>query len=179
MAAASSADVVVNYRSRNNIHYVFSDRDELGPILQSLLGYAFKFLGASGEVRIRHERLHANRYDDRTDLVRVAIQVCGKGISEEMLQAISDSFQSMTELLDGKSHSQLDLNLSRCREFFRSTGGNLWIRAELQEGLFFHFSLPLAKEIEIKHRLRPGAVSRVKVVSEATPKLDASMKTEA
>jgi len=142
-------DISIRYQTCRSIYYVLTSKTELRDCLQSLLQDAANLAGKGGEVRVRQKRIRGNRYTDTTDYVRITIRVCGRGISEDMLRAISDRFEQIGKSLNSDAPGGPALRAAFCRDFVRRAGGNIWLKGKLGQGLDIHIMLPLLMEIKL------------------------------
>lgn len=160
-------NTILDYRSPKVIHYVCSNRRKLIEVLRRLFYYAVKIAGNQGRVLVEQKRIRGNRHNDARDFVKVSIRICGRGLSQEMLQAISDRLQQMNDSLACRRPPMNRFTLSTCKDFIRSAGGNIWVKGKPGSGLDFHLTIPMLKEIELKTRKRARRSETVKVIPPA------------
>ncbi len=108
------------------------DRGRVEQVLSNLLGNAFKFTPANGQVEI----ILKSRERD----VQITIQDNGPGINPDQLPRIFDKFwQEKSTARQGTG-----LGLSIAKAFVEAQGGRIWVESEVGRGAQFHFTLPVA-----------------------------------
>ena len=106
-------------------------------ILWNLIGNDLKYALPFGPVRVRFFR--------KGDFVCVEFADEGQGMSKhEMARAFDRYYRAKTVLESGKGG--FGIGLCTAREFARSMGGDLTVRANSPHGCVFTLSLPAAKE---------------------------------
>lgn len=113
---------------------VIADRERFQQILVNLLTNAAKFSDHGGPVSVRCEV--------RDHLVAIVVADKGKGIGEDMLEAIFEPFvqvsTGLTRTADGSG-----LGLAISRELARLMGGDVTVESAAGEGSTFTLTLPL------------------------------------
>jgi len=116
---------------------VYGDTARLTQILTNLVGNAYKYTPAGGEVRVhayvRHQMMH------------VAVVDTGIGIAPENQQKIFDRFYRVEDDPAVYEVSGTGLGLAISLSLIQMHGGNIWLDSQLGEGSIFTFSLPLAE----------------------------------
>ncbi|MGK2960914.1 MAG: sensor histidine kinase [Gemmatimonadaceae bacterium] len=114
---------------------VTADRDRFQQILVNLLTNAAKFSDHGGPVTVRCEI--------RDHLLAIVVADEGKGIGEDMLEAIFEPFvqisTGLTRTADGSG-----LGLAISRELARLMGGDVTVESVAGEGSTFTLTLPLS-----------------------------------
>lgn len=107
------------------------DRDRMVQVLANLITNAIKFTDGGGAITVRSERAE--------DALRVSVLDTGKGISEDMLDAVFERFWQV-----GKSdHRGLGLGLYISKCIVDAHGGRIWVESKLGAGSAFHFTIPV------------------------------------
>ncbi len=160
-----SQNIILTYDTNRHVHYVLANKEGLTETMVSLLKNAMQLAGKGGEVAVEQKRLRGNRFCDSSDLIKVSIRICGRGVSDGLLQNISARFKQMTESLNQQTPEPSPNRLSACKDFIRQTGGNIWVKSKLGHGLSFNFTLPLLREIRVRRSgSKNSRSSRVRVV---------------
>jgi CheY-like chemotaxis protein/two-component sensor histidine kinase len=129
---------------------VLVDPARVTQILNSLLSNALKFT-RSGEIRLR---LYAERVDEETAQLQIAVQDTGAGISLSDLSRVFDSFGRL-DASATESPGGAGLGLSFSRKLAEAMGGNLTVESEFGVGSIFSLIAPV-KVLRWTH-LDPGA----------------------
>jgi len=147
--AISNAMVLVRERAQthgiglarevdNAVGEIRADERKFKQILLNLLSNAVKFTPDGGLVTVRAA------IDG--DMMRVAVQDTGVGISAEDQLVVFDEFKQVGRHYTNK-HEGTGLGLSLTRRFVELHGGSLWLQSEPGVGSTFTFTIPI----------RPGA----------------------
>jgi len=129
---------------------VLVDPARVTQILNSLLSNALKFT-RSGEIRLR---LYAERVDEETAQLQIAVHDTGAGISLSDLSRVFDSFGRL-DASATESPGGAGLGLSFSRKLAEAMGGNLTVESEFGVGSIFSLIAPV-KVLRWTH-LDPGA----------------------
>jgi signal transduction histidine kinase len=79
------------------------------------------------------------RHDDRS--VEVFVRDSGKGIGEQEMDRLFEPF--FTTKSDG-----MGMGLAICRSIIRAHGGLIWVTPNEDKGCTFHFTIPIAQQVE-------------------------------
>lgn len=110
---------------------VVADEDQLGQLLQNLIGNALKFRGETApEVRVSAEAVDG--------AWSFAVSDNGIGIEPEYAEQIFEIFQR----LHGRgSYDGTGIGLAVCRKIVQRHGGRIWVDSRPGEGATFHFTI--------------------------------------
>ncbi len=117
---------------------VLADPARIGQIVNSLLSNALKFTTA-GEIRLC---VDAQRQDDDTARLRIAVHDTGAGIALSDLPRVFDSFGRLdSSATDSPNGAGLGLSFSR--KLAHAMGGELTVESELGVGSIFTLAAPV------------------------------------
>ncbi len=136
---------------------VLADPARIAQILNSLLSNAVKFTNV-GEIRLR---LRAERRDDDTALLHIAVHDTGVGIAASDLPRVCESFGR----LDATATYNLGgagLGLSFSRKLAGAMGGDLTVESELGVGSVFTLTAPVKVVLWARAVGESRAVERVR-----------------
>lgn len=116
---------------------VLGDAQQLGQLMQNLLGNALKFCHGAPDIAIQ-----AMRADDG-DMWTISVHDHGIGIAPRDVEHIFDMF--------GRLHSQGEyegsgIGLSVCKKIVEQHGGRMGVESEVDVGTTFSFTLPAYEE---------------------------------
>jgi signal transduction histidine kinase len=131
----SVADWVTEHGITLKVHdsslVVWGDRERLNRVIFNLVANAVKYSQAGDTIEI-----NAGVLDGYVELT-VADQ--GPGIPQEMLNAIFNRFQQVSN--DARARQGSGLGLAICREIVALHKGQIWATSEPGRGSIFHFTL--------------------------------------
>jgi len=117
---------------------VLADPGRIGQILNSLLSNALKFT-SQGEIRLC---LQADRLDDDTARLRLAVHDTGAGIGPMDLPRVFESFGRL-DASATESPGGAGLGLSFSRKLAQAMGGEMTVESELGVGSIFTLTAPV------------------------------------
>jgi len=85
-------------------------------------------------------RIHATRTDGKS---QVSVSDTGIGIPKDMLNRVFEGFYTTKP-------QGLGVGLDVCRSILESHGGSIWVESNPDQGVTFHFALPLAARAQPK-----------------------------
>jgi PAS domain S-box-containing protein len=118
---------------------VLADRDRIVQTLTNLLGNAIKFSHPEGVVRL-------DTAEQDTEVV-FTVTDHGRGIPEDMLEAIFERFQQV-DSSDARQKGGTGLGLAISRGIVERHGGRIWAESALGSGTTVHFSLPRSRRAQ-------------------------------
>lgn len=110
---------------------VVCDHGRTMQVLTNLVGNAVKFTPAGGNVSASAARIG--------DEVSFAVMDSGRGIPEDLLQAI---FERFWQAAGEEQRRGLGLGLYIAKSIVEAQGGRIWAESRMGEGSTFHFTLP-------------------------------------
>lgn len=113
---------------------VRADKDLIERVLQNLVGNAFKFTPAGGEVLVC-----AEIEPEIPDKLRISISDTGLGIPPEIRRNLFAKFVAGQQTERGSG-----LGLAFCRMVLEAHGERIWVSNTSEKGTTFTFTLPLA-----------------------------------
>lgn len=127
---------------------VWADFNRLIQIMTNFVSNANKYTGEGGTIAIRAE-VARNVWDSQgaPQVVHCTVSDTGIGMSEEDLaQLFVPYFRSE----DPRTREQpgTGLGLAITRGLVEQHGGRVWVESKLDEGTTFHFTIPLAVEVQ-------------------------------
>ncbi|MHC4132057.1 MAG: PAS domain-containing protein [Planctomycetota bacterium] len=134
-AEANQQNVDIKVRLAKDLPEVWLDVIEIEQVLMNLISNAFE---AMVEVPIKKRRLEIQTLLREDENILISIEDSGKGISEEEINKVFDSF--FTTKTGG-----LGIGLSLSRSIVESHGGRMWVKPN-RKGAIFQFTLPLKGE---------------------------------
>ncbi len=126
-----SISIIKNFSSDN---FINADKDMTSTIIRNLLSNAIKFTPEKGTITIS-----CNKTDNE---VFFAIKDSGRGISEEMIEAILSN-KTINSSFGTNNEKGSGIGLSVCKDFINSQNGTLSIISSLGNGAEFIVKLPL------------------------------------
>lgn len=127
----ADAKEVFIHNKNNRPVYVFADRDVLSLVLRNLISNAIKYTPPKGEVVIETV--------DHSDAVEVSVHDTGVGMTEDVLQKLSENNFYTTKGTANETGTGLGLML--CKEFLKKMGSKIYIESEYGKGSTFSFTL--------------------------------------
>lgn len=126
------------------IHKIISDYSKLKQIINNLLNNALKFT-EKGQISFGFE------LDIERNEIVVFVKDTGKGIADDKMKIIFNSFRQATEG-NIRVHQGLGLGLSISKKIVELLNGKIWVESIENSGSSFYFIIPLvfAKQEEIK-----------------------------
>ena len=113
---------------------VRADAEKLRQILVNLVGNAYKFTPAGGEITIE--------CDMRGELVAIIVRDTGRGVPADRLATIFDPFVQVDRHLNSDPRQGIGLGLSISRDLARGMNGALDVRSTVGDGSEFILTLP-------------------------------------
>ena len=113
---------------------VRADAEKLRQILVNLIGNAYKFTAAGGEIAIE--------CDVRETEVAITVRDSGRGIPADKLSTIFDPFVQIDRHLTHDARKGIGLGLSISRDLARGMNGELTVRSTLGVGSEFTLTIP-------------------------------------
>ncbi|MGC9394294.1 MAG: ATP-binding protein [Anaerolineae bacterium] len=117
-----------------DVPFVLADRELVERVLQNLMGNAFKFTSAGGEVTVR-----AGVEPEMPDKLCVSVCDTGPGIPPEIRRNLFTKFVAGQQTERGSG-----LGLAFCRMVLEAHGERIWVAETSEQGTTFTFTLPLA-----------------------------------
>jgi two-component system phosphate regulon sensor histidine kinase PhoR len=134
-----------------DLPFTLADRERMIQVLTNLLSNAIKYTPYGGEIMITavHEKQHK--------AVHITIQDTGLGIhADEQQRVFSKFFRS--EDSDVRDRPGTGLGLYITKSLIEKQSGHIWFDSRYGEGTAFHFTLPVASEIQEDGAERETAV---------------------
>lgn len=126
----------------NSIPNVIADKKRLIQILYNLLHNAMKFTD-EGVISIRADIQH--------DMAIIHIKDTGIGMSDETMSRIFQPYEQGDASITAMGGIGLGLNI--CKQLVEMHGGIMEVHSVLHEGSKFSFTLPLAKDSQVKQTI--------------------------
>ncbi len=117
-----------------DIPLVLADKELVERVLQNLMGNAFKFTPAGGEIAVR-----ATVESDMPDKLCISVSDTGPGIPPEIQRNLFTKFVAGQQTERGSG-----LGLAFCRMVLEAHGERIWVAQTSEQGTTFTFTLPLA-----------------------------------
>jgi signal transduction histidine kinase len=117
-----------------DVPLVLADRELVERVLQNLMGNAFKFTPAGGEVTVR-----AAVEPEMHDKLCISVSDTGPGIPLEIRRNLFTKFVAGQQNERGSG-----LGLAFCRMVLEAHGERIWVAETSEQGTTFTFTLPLA-----------------------------------
>nr|WP_300841511.1 ATP-binding protein [uncultured Acetatifactor sp.] len=124
--------------SRDTPEHLYGDSMKIRQVLTNLMTNAIKYTNAGGTVTLT---VSAVPMDEDHVRMQMGVSDTGKGIKEEDIEKLFDSFRRVDE----KSNTGIEgtgLGLSISQSYIRMMGGELLVESEYQKGSYFHFTIP-------------------------------------
>lgn len=107
----------------------------MNTVFRNLISNAIKFTKNKGTIYLHTET--------KSDMIEIAIQDTGIGMSKELLQKLFKLDQRISRLgTNGETSTGLGLIL--CKEFVEKNGGEIKVTSEEEKGTTFSFTIPLS-----------------------------------
>ena len=129
-------EVRVEQQTDHSDHVVMIDEIQIQQVLVNLIRNA---LDAMSQTERDQRTLKITTSRTADDLIKVSVCDTGKGIPVESADQVFDAFFS------NKSEG-MGMGLAISRSIIESHGGRLWMTPNIDRGVTFHFTLPIAKE---------------------------------
>ena len=117
-----------------DVPLVLADRELIERVLQNLMGNAFKFTPAGGEVAVQ-----AGVGPETPDKLCISVCDTGPGIPLEIRRNLFTKFVAGQQTTRGNG-----LGLAFCRMVLEAHGERIWVAETSEKGTTFTFTLPLA-----------------------------------
>jgi len=117
-----------------DVPLVRADRELIERVLQNLMGNAFKFTPAGGEIAVR-----AEVESEMPDKLCISVSDTGPGIPPEIRRNLFTKFVAGQQTERGSG-----LGLAFCRMVLEAHGERIWVSQTSEQGTTFTFTLPLA-----------------------------------
>ncbi|MBN2389290.1 MAG: GAF domain-containing protein [Anaerolineae bacterium] len=117
-----------------DVPLVRADRELVERVLQNLMGNAFKFTPAGGEIAVR-----AEIGPEMPDKLCISVSDTGPGIPPEIRRNLFTKFVAGQQSERGSG-----LGLAFCRMVLEAHGERIWVAETSEQGTTFTFTLPLA-----------------------------------
>jgi signal transduction histidine kinase len=134
---AAGKEITLSYDTSSHVPSVFADPTRLRQILLILLDNAIKFTPQGGTVKV-----HARRFEENPDFVRVDVTDSGCGVSPGMAEKIFDRLHQEASSAS-PPRKGLGLGLFICKELVLRQGGRIWVESSPGQGANFSFTLPV------------------------------------
>ncbi|MHC4266011.1 MAG: PAS domain S-box protein [Planctomycetota bacterium] len=135
-AEANQQNVDIKVRLAKDLPEVWLGVIEIEQVLMNLINNAFE---AMVEVPIKKRKLEIQTSLTEDENILISIEDSGKGISEEEIEKVFDSF--FTTKTNG-----LGIGLPLSRSIVEFHGGRMWVKPNGRKGAIFEFTLPLKGE---------------------------------
>jgi PAS domain S-box-containing protein len=143
---ASQQKVKLKVREHQNIHMV-ADTDRLVQVLINLLSNAVKFSPKDSTVTIA--------VDDTEDGARISVEDIGRGVPEELREAIFERFKQI-DRSDEQQKGGSGLGLAICKAIIERHGGKIGVESGAEgQGSRFWFCVPKMQKTENSHGPAP------------------------
>ncbi|ASC71871.1 Adaptive-response sensory-kinase SasA [Halomicronema hongdechloris C2206] len=116
-----------------DLPHVYADGSQIRRVILNLLDNAIKYTPLKGTVEVM--ALHRTNQK-----VQVTIHDSGPGIPEENRDNI---FEERFRLQRDESQDGYGLGLALCQRILRAHYGQIWVDSVVNEGSYFHFTLPV------------------------------------
>ncbi|NOY28910.1 MAG: PAS domain-containing protein [Planctomycetes bacterium] len=123
-------------KTNGNISPVTIDAIQIQQVLVNLIRNA---IDAMSETACDQRALTITTSQNQDDFIEVAVRDTGKGLPAEQAEQVFDAFFS------NKSEG-MGMGLAISRSIIESHGGRMWMMPNSEQGVTFHFSLPIEKE---------------------------------
>ena len=130
LAEKKSLELINNLSK--DLPLVYADEDRVQQIFHNLIGNAIKYTN-DGKVEIS-ARLNINE-------IEICVSDSGIGIKNSKIEEIFKPFEQLS-LPDTVSQKGTGLGLSVTRQLIEQHDGEIWVKAKLNEGSKFYFTLP-------------------------------------
>jgi PAS domain S-box-containing protein len=122
---------------------IWGDRTRLIQVLTNLVSNACKYTPQGGQIAIRAEQTTCQVDERALELVHVAVQDNGIGISPaDQARLFQKFFRSDDTQARAASGTGLGLNITR--NLVELQGGRIWCESTFREGSTFHFVIPVS-----------------------------------
>jgi signal transduction histidine kinase len=130
---------------------IMADQNRLIQVLTNLMSNAYKYTPQEGEIILKTEIMQKTLDPKGKDLgpsLHISVKDTGIGMSaEDLAKLFTPYFRSENPLTREQPGTGLGLTITR--GIVVRHGGNIWVESMLNEGTTFHFTVPLAPEVEV------------------------------
>ncbi len=154
-----SKPVIIENRIPGSLPSALADEDRLKQILHNLIANAIKFTDR-GRIDIL-----AHATTNPSPMIKIMVHDTGRGIPEKDIETIFDMFHTTSD-----QHPGSGLGLQITRELVELQNGSISVQSEVGEGTVFSFTLPVARDSNIKKNTNPYSNHVIKQDEEAAGK---------
>jgi signal transduction histidine kinase len=129
----ATRDIALKMDIADDLPLVLVDENRLQQIFYNIVGNAIKFM-ESGEVAINASV--------KGEQIEIAVSDTGKGIPEDKLESIFDSFLQLDSAAD-RTQGGTGLGLTITRKLVQYHGGDIWVRSKVGRGTTVFFTMPI------------------------------------
>jgi signal transduction histidine kinase len=161
--AAEQKGIEASFKPGYEIPVVYIDNKRISQVVMSLAQNAVKFTERGGKVEVSTRR--------SADGVVVQISDTGKGIAEDQVASIFDTFRQ----LDGSSTRRvggLGIGLAIAKHIIELHGGRIWVESKAGVGSTFCFMIPVETD-EVMRTSSEGGESLARMVPANVTSVDA------
>ena len=112
---------------------VTADSNKLKQVLTNLISNAVKYSTTDTTIKIK--------INEQQELVQVAVQDQGMGISKEDYDNLFNKFYRTKQVVKNQIEGT-GLGLAICKKIVETHGGSIWVESELNKGSTFYFTIP-------------------------------------
>ena len=124
-----------------DLPHVLADEDRAIQILINLVGNAIKYTPENGDIKIFAKQLN--------DEIQISVRDTGVGIPPEHLEHIFDRFYRVDKSRSRQNGGGSGIGLTIARSLVEAHGGRVWAESAGEgKGSIFHFTLPIAKQVQ-------------------------------
>ncbi len=154
---AESKNIAYTIESPENALYICSDKDKIARVLSNLLSNAFKFTAQDGKIAVKIDFPYVleRSAGKNVEMVRIAIEDTGIGISEKDLPHIFERFHQA----DGSTSRRFGgtgIGLALVKEEMDILEGEVMVRSSQGIGSVFSILLPTKISISLDERKVSG-----------------------
>ncbi len=134
---AEQKGVALSFQVPEGLPNMKGDGNKIAWVLTNLISNALHFTPRGGAIRLSAEAFGP--------FIQISVSDNGPGIPYEYQSKIFDKFVQVKsdKILGGSG-----LGLAICREIVRAHGGTIWVDSVPGAGSTFHFTLPVADNLE-------------------------------